>query len=59
MIGRLQWDDDALFTILSELTTFYIQSPLTAERAAFIHKLTCFRKRLLLEELEIIGNKVH
>ncbi len=59
LIGRLQWDDDALFRILSELATFHIQSPLTAERAAFIHKLTCYRKRLLLGELEIIGNEVH
>ncbi len=59
LIDRVQWEDDALFKILSELTTFNIQSPLTAERAAFIHKLTCYRKRLLLEELEIIGNEAH
>ncbi|USE38914.1 hypothetical protein [Endozoicomonas sp. SCSIO W0465] len=59
LIDRLQWEDDALFKILSELTTFHIQSPLTAERAAFIHKLTCYRKRLLLEELEMIGNEAY
>lgn len=46
---HLSWNDDELETILNELTTFTIKSPLTTERAAFIHKLTCFRKELLLE----------
>ncbi len=59
LVDSLRWGEDALMQILSELTTFAIQSPLTAERAEFVYQLTCNRRRLLLDNLEKMGNEVH
>lgn len=52
---RLNWDEEKLDEILSLFTAFEIQSPLTAERAEFVHKLTIYRKRLLLNLLGNLG----
>lgn len=49
---RLNWNNDHLKDILNQLTEFKITYPLTAERAEFIYKLTCLRKKQLLNILE-------
>jgi hypothetical protein len=59
LLDRLNWKEDELHRLLIELTTFNIESPLTVERAEFIYKLTCFRRRLLFKQIENIGNEVH
>ncbi|KEI70246.1 HipA domain-containing protein [Endozoicomonas elysicola] len=59
LIDRLSWEEEALNKILSELTAFEIQSPLTVERADFIYKLTTYRKLALLEKLEKVANEVY
>lgn len=54
LVDKLNWKDDTLAEILSELTTFNIKSPLTSERTEFIFKLTQYRKNLLLKTLESV-----
>lgn len=52
LIECLSWSDDELMDILRELTVFDMDSSLTEDRALFVHKLTCERKRSLQHELE-------
>ena len=59
LIDNLSWEEESLHKSLSDLTAFEIESPLTAERAEFVYKLTCYRRQLLLENLENIGNEAH
>ncbi|UYM18605.1 HipA domain-containing protein [Endozoicomonas euniceicola] len=59
LVDSLGWEEEALEKALSELTSFDIKSPLSVERADFVHQLTILRKRILLEHLERIGNEVH
>ena len=54
LIEKLNWKNDTLGEILSELTTFDIKSSLTPDRVKFVLKLTLYRKNLLLKTLESI-----
>jgi hypothetical protein len=52
ILSSLDWDDLEFESIILELTSFQISSPLTEERANFIIALTKCRQKLLRDQLE-------
>ena len=59
LIDSLSFQEESLSELLINLTQFDIESPLTEERAIFVHALTCERKRILLEGLESMDHEVY